>query len=495
METQQKALFIIFGGTGDLAKRKLYPSLFKLFEKGFLDANFAVIGTARRPWTDVFYQNVVTESLVNVSDDANKIADFVSHFYYQSHDVTDVAHYITLKKLADKLDEKYQIEGNRMFYLAMSPQFFGTIATHLGSQNLVTKNGFNRLIIEKPFGRDFESAKKLNDEITNTFDEDQIFRIDHYLGKEMIQNIPAIRFGNIITQTLWNNKYIDNIQLTLSESLGVEERGGYYETSGAMRDMFQNHIMQVVSLLTMDMPKEFVASEIRKEKLKALKAIRILKPDEVNKNFVRGQYGANEAGTEKAYREEKQISPDSMIETFIAGRLMIDNDRWAGVPVYVRSGKRLVEKNTEINIVFKNVEKNIFGTSAEHEHLGKDVLTITVEPDERFRLTINTKEIGQGFNTNKTNLDYVNSPETKAKTPEAYEKLILDALDGNAINFAHWNEVAKAWNVADVILETWNNDNDDKTVFPNYLSGSMGPTASDKLLTDDGNYWIYDPKK
>lgn len=495
METQQKALFIIFGGTGDLAKRKLYPSLFKLFEKGFLNENFAVIGTARRPWTDDFYRNVVTESLTGVSEDKTKIADFASHFYYQSHDVTDVAHYITLKKLADDLDAKYQIEGNRMFYLAMSPQFFGTIATHLGSQNLVTKNGFNRLIIEKPFGRDFESAKKLNDEITNTFDESQIFRIDHYLGKEMIQNIPAIRFGNIITQTLWNNKYIDNIQLTLSESLGVEERGGYYETSGAMRDMFQNHIMQVVSLLTMDMPKEFVASEIRKEKLKALEAIRVLKPEEVDANFVRGQYGANEAGTEKAYRDEEQIAPDSMMETFIAGRLMIDNERWSGVPVYVRSGKRLVEKNTEINIVFKNVEKNIFGTSDEHEHLGKDVLTITIEPDERFRLTINTKEIGQGFNTNKTNLDYVNSPETKANTPEAYEKLLLDALNGIAINFAHWNEVAKAWNVADVILNSWHNNDDDKTIFPNYLSGSMGPEASAKLLTDDGNYWIYNPEK
>lgn len=248
MNQEKTALFTIFGGTGDLAKRKLYPSLYRLYKKGFLKEHFAVIGTARREWTNDYYREIVMETIKDLADSTEEATKFASHFYYQAHNVTDTEHYSELKELSTKLDEKYQLENNRIYYLAMSPNFFGTITEHLKAEKLITNDGFNRLIIEKPFGHDYESAAILNDQIRASFHENQIYRIDHYLGKEMIQNISAVRFANAIFESMWNNRYIDNIQITLSESIGVEERGGYYETSGALRDMVQNHILQVVSL-------------------------------------------------------------------------------------------------------------------------------------------------------------------------------------------------------------------------------------------------------
>ena len=269
--TEQQALFIIFGGTGDLAQRKLYPSLFNLYKRGYLKNHFAVIGTARRPWTDEHYHEVIKESIANLSDNEAQADDFASHFYYQSHNVNDTNHYVTLRDLADRLDEKYGLCGNRLYYLAMSPRFFGTICEHLKTQEIITKNGYNRVVVEKPFGHDYASAKALNDEIGSVFPEQDVFRIDHYLGKEMVQNILAVRFGNSMFNAMWNNRYISNIQITLSEALGVEERAGYYETSGALRDMVQNHILQIVTLLTMNAPVSYSAEDISREKINALK--------------------------------------------------------------------------------------------------------------------------------------------------------------------------------------------------------------------------------
>lgn len=242
MTKEKKALFIIFGGTGDLANRKLYPSLYRLYKNGYLNEHFAVIGTARREWSDEYYREVVVSKVEDLADTKEQAEEFASHFYYQSHNVKDLEHYTTLKNLADRLDDKYQLEGNRMFYLAMSPNFFGIIAENIKEQQLITSTGFNRLIIEKPFGHDYQSALELNTHIRSSFEEDQIYRIDHYLGKEMVQNISTVRFGNQLIESMWNNQYINNIQVTLSESLGVEERGGYYDTSGALRDMVLDHI-------------------------------------------------------------------------------------------------------------------------------------------------------------------------------------------------------------------------------------------------------------
>lgn len=486
MIKEQKALFIIFGGTGDLAQRKLYPSIFELYKKGYLKSNFAIIGTARRPWTDDYYREIVKDSIDGMYDSEQTAIAFSNHFYYQSHNVTDTSHYVTLRQLAEKLDGKYEIGGNRLFYLAMSPRFFGTICEHLKSQELKTTTGYNRVIVEKPFGRDFASATILNNEISQSFPEEDVFRIDHYLGKEMVQNIAAIRFGNSIFNAMWNNRYISNIQVTLSEALGVEERAGYYETAGALRDMIQNHMLQIVALLTMSAPVSFTDSDIRNAKINALKCLKVYTKDEVKENFVRGQYDSGR--NLPAYRQEDQTAPDSMTETFVAGKLLINTMDMAGVPIYVRTGKRLATKATRIDVVFKQVPNNVFADN----DLRHDVLTITVDPEPSLRLQLNSKTIGQGydFDTHRLNLDYKLSEEQKKSVPEAYEKLILDALKGKASNFTHWKELQYSWNFVDAIRQAWD-DNVDQVVFPNYPCGEMGPDASEKLLAKDGNHWEF----
>ncbi|MFT8740190.1 MAG: glucose-6-phosphate dehydrogenase [Liquorilactobacillus satsumensis] len=482
MGTEQRALFIIFGGTGDLAKRKLYPSLFNLYRKGFLNENFAVIGTARRPWTDEYFQKVVTDAINSEDALAEDATQFASHFYYQSHNVNDTEHYITLRNLADKLDRKYEIGGNRMFYLAMSPRFFGTIAEHLKSQKIVTSEGYNRVIVEKPFGRDFASATELNDAIGRYFPEKDVFRIDHYLGKEMVQNILAVRFGNNLFRALWNNRYIDNIQITLSEALGVEERAGYYETAGALRDMVQNHILQIVALLTMNMPASYSEEDIRREKIYALKSLKKYTPAQVQANFIRAQYTA--ANGQRGYREEEKIASDSATETFVAGKLFVDNENFSGVPIYVRTGKRLSQKRSRIDIAFKTMPTNIFAP----QPLGQNVLTINIEPEGKIFLQINVKQVGQGFTLKKSHLDFFPTSNGKQVFPEAYEKLFADALAGDATNFTHWEEVAYSWKFVDAIRTAW--DQHDYAL-EEYPCGSMGPVAADKLLARDGHKWFY----
>lgn len=493
---EKKVLFTIFGGTGDLAQRKLYPSLFRLYKKGDLKEDFAVIGTARRPWSDDHYREVVMGTIEDLIESKEQAETFASHFYYQSHDVTDTTHYDSLKELADSLDQKYQLEGNQLFYLAMSPNFFGTIVSHLKSQGMLETEGYHRVVIEKPFGSDYASAKQLNEEINQVFSEQEIYRIDHYLGKEMIQNISAIRFANNIFESQWNNRYIDNIQITFGEALGVEDRGGYYDHSGALKDMVQNHILQVVALLAMEPPVAFSEKEIRAEKIKALKAVRIYDQQEVLENFVRGQYDQGQLDGEifKSYREEDKVDPASTTETFVAGKFTIDNFRWSGVPFYVRTGKRLTEKGTRINIVFKQVPVNVFKTSVdepcEDTTLPPNVLTIYIQPTEGFSLSLNGKEVGQGFNTEPIKLEYRNSSEMVENSPEAYEKLLLDALKGDGTNFSHWEEVAQSWHIVDVIRQAWDQTKPD---FPNYKAGTMGPEAAFKLLEKDGFEWIWQP--
>lgn len=490
------ALFTIFGGTGDLAKRKLYPSLFRLYKKGLLADRFAVIGTARREWTDEYYRDIVKETIQELTPTDAEAESFASHFYYQSHNVNDTEHYDTLKKLSDKLNDQYQLEGNHVFYLAMAPQFFGTIVKHLKSQQIVSETGFDRLIIEKPFGSDYDSAYQLNEEIRLAFPEKDIFRIDHYLGKEMIQNISAIRFANNIFESQWNNRYIDNVQITFAESLGVEDRGGYYDHSGALKDMVQNHILQVVALLAMEPPVAFSEKEIRTEKVKALHAIRLYSEAEALENFVRGQYGEGhlEETTFKQYRDEPNVDPESKTETFVAGKFLIDNFRWSGVPFYIRTGKRLTEKGTRINIVFKQVPVNVFkddiNDECEQTDLPPNVLTIYIQPTEGFSLTLNGKEIGQGFSTTPVKLDYRQSAEMAENSPEAYEKLLLDCLNGDGTNFSHWDEVAQSWHIVDIIRHAWDKA---PVEFPNYAAGTMGPKAAFDLLAKDGFTWAWQP--
>lgn len=491
MTKEKKALFIIFGGTGDLANRKLYPSLYRLYKNGYLNEHFAVIGTARREWSDEYYREIVVSKVEDLADTKEQAEEFASHFYYQSHNVKDLEHYTTLKNLADRLDDKYQLEGNRMFYLAMSPNFFGIIAENIKEQQLITSTGFNRLIIEKPFGHDYQSALELNTHIRSSFEENQIYRIDHYLGKEMVQNISTVRFGNQLIESMWNNQYINNIQVTLSESLGVEERGGYYDTSGALRDMVQNHVLQIVALLAMEPPSIMHDNEIRQEKIKALRALRLYSKDEVRLNFVRGQYGHSTVNGETllGYCEEQNVAEDSQTETFVAGKLFIDNLRWSGVPIYIRTGKRLAEKGTQIDIEFKNIPHQLFQTEND-EPLPPNVLSIFISPTEGFSLQLNAKKIGPGVKAEPIKLTSIRSAEETANNPEAYEKLILDCLNGDATNFTHWDEVASSWEFVDRIREAW----DETTMeFPNYPSGSMGPIESMYLLKKDGFQWHWSP--
>lgn len=493
---EKKVLITIFGGTGDLAQRKLYPSLFRLYRKGDLVESFAVIGTARRPWSNEKYREVVKETIQDLVTSDEEAEKFASHFYYQSHNVKDTEHYDTLKNLSDSLDEKYQLEGNRLFYLAMSPNFFGTIVSHLKSQGMLDASGYHRVIIEKPFGTDYQTALKLNEEITAVFSEKEIYRIDHYLGKEMIQNISAIRFANNLFAQVWNNHYIDNVQINLAEAIGVEERGGYYDGSGALKDMVQNHILQVLSLLAMEPPVTFSEKEIRNEKIKALESLRQYTMEEASQNFIRGQYinGTIEDQTYIGYLEEPNVDPHSKTETFVAGKFLIDNFRWSGVPFYVRTGKRLTERGTRINIVFKETPINVFkekiNEPCEQPELARNILTIYIQPTEGFSLSLNGKEVGDGFEMTPIRLDHRNSAKVIENTPEAYEKLILDALKGDGTNFTHWDEVAASWKIVDIIRNAW--DADDSKV-PTYPAGSMGPKEAYDLLEKDGFEWIWNP--
>lgn len=483
-----KVLFTIFGATGDLAKRKLYPSLYRLYKSGILESDFAVIGTARRAWTKETYEEVVLESIKELTTNTEDAKTFASHFYYQAHDVTDSEHYLTLKHLSMELDAKYETDHNKIFFLAMAPEFFGTIASHLKSESIVDGQGYERLIIEKPFGTDLKSAEKLNTDLSKAFNEDQIYRIDHYLGKEMIQNIFAIRFANFIFDKIWNRDFIDNIQITFAESIGVEDRGGYYDHSGALKDMVQNHILQVLSILAMDKPQSYQGSHILTEKIKALQSIRIPSTEDVQKNFVRGQYVANHFNGHDfiSYKDENQVNPNSTTETFAAGAFFVDNKRFNDVPFFFRTGKRMTEKGTRINVVFKK-EESIFESK---QKLVQDVLTIYIQPTEGFSLLINGKEVGKDFNIGQVKLDFRHDAAILGNSPEAYEKLIYDVIQGDSSNFSHWDEVKTSWVLIDKIKEVWSKD---LTSLQTYKAGTMGPDTSFDLLKSYSTDWIWKP--
>jgi glucose-6-phosphate 1-dehydrogenase len=490
-----KSLIVIFGATGDLAKRKLFPSIYRLYEKGNLSEEFAVVGVARRPLSDDEFRSYVRESIETALQQKLNNEQFVSHFYYHPFDVTDTASYQQLKSLLEELDGTYHTDGNRIFYLAMAPEFFGTVTSRLQSEGLTATNGWKRLVIEKPFGHDFESAQKLNEEIRQVFSENEIYRIDHYLGKEMVQNIEVIRFSNAIFEPLWNNRFISNIQITSSETLGVEDRGRYYDHSGALRDMVQNHMLQMVALLAMEPPIKLTTDDIRSEKVKVLRALRPISHDEVDQYFVRGQYGRGVVNGKEVigYREENNVDPNSNTETFVAGKLMIDNFRWAGVPFYIRTGKRMTEKSTKIVVQFKDVPMNLYYRT--NEKIQPNLLIIHIQPDEGITLHLNGKKSGKSMQTAPIELDYCNNCIDGINTPEAYEKLLYDCMRGDATNFTHWDEVAASWQFVDPISEVW--ENIKAADFPNYEAGSMGPKAADMLLAKDGFHWwpIYHPKQ
>ncbi|WP_423799024.1 glucose-6-phosphate dehydrogenase [Neobacillus sp. SAB-20_R2A] len=485
MDQNLSSLIMIFGATGDLSKRKLFPSLYRLYERGRLD-KFAVIGIARTQQPHEKFKQSVKDSVIAALGEKPNLDEFVSHFYYQSHDVADSNSYAALKNLADEIDGHYGLEGNRIFYLAMAPEFFGPIALHLNSDGLTDVKGYKRLVIEKPFGHDLESAKELNKQIRTAFSEEEIYRIDHYLGKEMVRNIEVIRFANAIFEPLWNNRYISNIQVTSSETLGVEERGRYYESSGALRDMLQNHMMQMVALLAMEPPIKLTTDEVRSEKVRVFRSLRSIEGEQVKNYFVRGQYGEGTIGDKQVprYRDEPNVDKESNTETFVAGKIMIDNFRWAGVPFYIRTGKRMTAKTTKIVVQFKDIPMNLYYQT--EKMLNPNLLVIHIQPEEGITLHLNAKKAGGHLDAQEVKLSFANTGIHAMNTPEGYEKLLYDCMRGDATNFTHWDEVAYSWAFVDKISKVWESE---KAAYPNYESGSMGPKEADELLEKDGFFW------
>lgn len=477
-------VMIIFGGSGDLAHRKLYPVLFNLYEQGLIHDNFAVIGTARRPWSHEYLRGQVSDAIheTHTEVDKNDVKDFTSHFYYQSHDVTNVEHYVTLKELAQELDDRYSAQGNRLFYMAMAPRFFGTIATHIDDQHL-TGSGFNRIVVEKPFGRDLKSAEELNKQITASFSENEIFRIDHYLGKEMIQNILPMRFTNPLIKNIWNKGNLKNIQVTFAERLGVEARGEYYETSGALRDMVQNHIFQIITLLAMPEPENISSEAIHKAKQELLESLIIPNAEQVKKDFVRGQYAGSD--TTFAYKKEPKVNPNSLTETYVAGKVKFERGPIADVPIYFRTGKKFKEKKNRIDIVLKHINTP-YGQAYSNN------ITIEIDPKSRIFITINGKKISEE-GIRRENLDYTFSKSELAEVPDGYERLLHDVFVNDSTNFTHWSELKRYWMFIDAIEDAWQKENEaGNPDIVQYAPYRMGPTESNHIFESPTEHWIYE---
>lgn len=486
-----EAVYFIFGATGDLARRKLFPALYSLYREGKLGERFAIVGLARRPRTNAQFRDDVYESIKEFCrykpSEGEAWNAFVEHFTYQSLDIGNVDGFRQLKAHTEELEASYNIPGNRLFYLALAPELFGNVSRNLRDGGMLESSGWHHLVIEKPFGYDYPSAERLNEELRQVFREDEVFRIDHYLGKEMVQNIEVIRLANGFFEPLWNNKHIANVQITLAETVGVEERGAYYNKSGALRDMVQNHLLQMLTMIAMEPPSRLDPEDIRDEKVKVLRSVRrLVSGEEVRENIVRGQYGTGVSRGKdlKGYREEESVNPASVTETFFSARLLVDNFRWAGVPFYVRTGKRLPVKSTEIVIEFKNVPSNVL--FSRKQELLPNLLVIRVNPMEGVYIRFNAKKPGNDMTIQPVAMEFCQSCQVGLNTPEAYERLIFDAARGDHTYFTRWDEVAVAWKLIDPIAAAWREDSGDLQFYP---AGSWGPEKAEELLSEDGFHW------
>ena len=496
--TPEPCIVVIFGASGDLTKRKLLPALYHLEQSGLLPENIAVVGVARRPLEDSFAADM-KEGIISgggVEESDPKLTPFVDRIHYHAMNFDDPSGYDALKtKLAD-LDKKYKTCGNRLFYLATAPEYFSDIVNYLGEHGMAkpaeetTPDGCKtwvRTIIEKPFGHDLQSARALNDEVNKVFNEDQIFRIDHYLGKETVQNILVFRFANGIFENVWNRNYIDHVEITAAESIGIEGRGPFYETAGALRDVVQNHVMELLSFVTMEPPVSFEAAAVRAEKVKVWRAIQPIHPADT----VRGQYGPGTVDGKPVigYRQEDRVHPRSQTETYAALRLEIENWRWAGVPFYIRAGKRLAKRVTEITVQFKQPPLLLFkgkdGSKA--GNVEPNIISMRIQPDEGIALRFGAKVPGQGMNISPVNMDFSYAEAFGKSSANGYERLLLDAMLGDATLFAHRDGVEATWALITPILKAWA----EKPVkdFPNYAAGTWGPTAADALLEVEGRKW------
>jgi len=491
-ESLDPLIFVIFGASGDLTRRKLIPAIFDLYRDGHLPANFALLGVSRSDWSD---QDFRSKSFLDsghidlARESAETVKSFAEHLFYQPIDTMQASDYSKVRTRLEDLNTRFDTGGNYIFYLSTPPSLYDKIPEFLAEHGLnQSTSGWRRLVVEKPFGYDLDSAKQLNLKIRDYFDEDQIYRIDHYLGKETVQNLLVTRFANGVFEPLWNHNYIHHVEITSAEDIGVGSRGGYYDTSGALRDMLQNHLMQVVAHVAMEPPIAPDAKAIRNEKLKLFQSLRPINEDEVQQFAIRGQYtGSAVRGQHiNGYREEEGVPGDSRTETFAAIKFFIDNWRWAGVPFYVRTGKRLPTKVSEITITFKNPPHTLFKRESEILK-SNNQLVIRIQPDEGLMLNFGMKVPGEGFRVNDVGMDFHYTDLTDAELPTAYERLILDCIKGDATLYAHGDSVEYAWEFVEPVLNAWSNGSD--VPIYGYPAGSWGPDVADAMIQPANLTW------
>jgi len=493
VERPDPCIVVIFGASGDLTKRKLLPALYHLQQSGFLPEDIAVLGVARRSLEDFFPGDMKEGILAGGGVDENdpKLAPFMERVQYYAMNFDDDAGYQGLKAKLAEMDAKFNTQGNRLFYLAVAPEYFSDIIGFLGKHEMSKPgegdNHWVRVVIEKPFGHDLESARQLNDEVNKVFDENQIFRIDHYLGKETVQNILVFRFANGIFEPVWNRNYIDHVEITAAESIGIEGRGPFYEQAGALRDVVQNHVMELLSFVAMEPPISFQADSVRAEKVKVWRAIQPIHPADT----VRGQYGPGVVDGKPVvgYRQEDRVHPRSQTETYAALRLEIENWRWAGVPFYIRAGKRLAKRVTEITIQFKQPPLRLFkdGDGIGPEGIKANVISMRIQPDEGIALRFAAKVPGPNMTMSSVNMNFSYADAFGASSANGYERLLLDAMLGDGTLFAHRDGVEATWALMTPILQGWAKE--PQKDFPNYAAGTWGPATSDALLKSDGRKW------
>jgi len=484
---------VLFGATGDLAHRKVLPALYQLWRTNLLPHEFMLVAVGRRPYADEAFRAEIGTALAahsRVAVDPDVEREFLARIVYQQGDFADPAAYDRLATRLDELDAERGTGGNRLFYLATQPSAFAEVIAQLGRVGLdheVHGGGWRRVIIEKPFGRDLDSAARLNREVGKVFRERQVYRIDHYLGKETVRNLLVFRFGNGIFEPIWNRRYVDHVQITVAESIGIEGRGSFYEETGASRDFLQNHLMQLLSLVAMEPPATFEADALRDEKVKVLRALAPLSPERIRTDVIRGQYGPGWVAARQVpgYRAEPAVDPASETETYIAARFEIDDWRWAGVPFYVRTGKRLPKRASEIAIQFRPVPHRLFRDSAVDPE--PNLLAMRIQPDEGILLRFGAKVPGLGLDVRAVNMDFTYGSAFTVDSPDAYETLILDALLGDASLFTRADEVEEAWGIVTPIVDAWLDM--PAPAFPDYEAGSWGPAAADELLAREGRRW------
>ena len=489
MKYSESHILVIFGASGDLTKRKLIPALYELHTQNLLPEKFAVLGASRTELSDSVFREKMTEFLPKQAHSQADIDSFLEHLYYQPLSTADSTDYPHLKLRLESLVSDLAIPANFIYYLSTPPNLYQIIPKSLAEVGLNdASNGFKRLIIEKPFGTDLNSAKELNKILLNYFSEDQLYRIDHYLGKETVQNMLVTRFSNGIFEPIWNHNFIHHIEITSAETLGVEDRGGYYDHSGAMRDMVQNHLMQLLGMVAMEPPVIIEADAIRNEMLKVFQSLRPIKESEVGDFVIRGQYTQSHIGSEeiKGYRDEHGVDPKSRTETFLAMKFYIDNFRWAGVPFYIRTGKKLPARVTEVVIHFKKTPHLLFGSQASSEVVSNQ-LVLRIQPDEGILLKIGMKVPGAGFRVQTVNMDFHYDELSDVYLPSAYGRLLLDCIQGDATLYARGDAVEKAWQFVQPLLDAWQN-NPDIPIY-GYPAGTWGPEVVDDLMED--GMWRY----